>query len=107
MIYIVKVFRICSIIIGIESVIYDVFVLKDSHNEKYLGGELAMWMDHFCENYQCWNEETPIHFPKAYWMFQQEYDQEFIKAILGMVPMSLTMCESYNIILLLYTATFM
>ncbi|XP_065884370.1 beta-hexosaminidase subunit A2-like isoform X2 [Dysidea avara] len=59
--------------------------LEDPHNNKYLGGELAMWMDHFCENYQCWNEETPIHFPKAYWMFQQDYDQEFMKAILGMV----------------------
>jgi len=59
--------------------------LKDSDNEKYLGGELAMWTDEYCENRQCWNEEFPNYIPKAYWMFQPEYDQEFTKSILGMV----------------------
>ena len=61
------------------------FVLKDHHNVKYLGGELAMWTDEYCENRQCWNEKSTKWTPKAYWMFQQEYDQEFTSSLLGMV----------------------
>ncbi|XP_065889822.1 beta-hexosaminidase subunit B2-like isoform X2 [Dysidea avara] len=58
---------------------------EDHHNVKYLGGELAMWTDEYCENRQCWNEKSTKWTPKAYWMFQQEYDQEFTSSLLGMV----------------------
>ena len=61
------------------------FVLKYPHDEKYLGGELAMWTDQYCENYQCWNDKSPKWTPRADWMFQQEYDKEYVRSILGMV----------------------
>jgi len=55
---------------------------SDSENEKYLGGELTMWMDQYCETPHCGLRGG---LPKAYWMFQQEYDQEFIRSVLGLV----------------------
>ena len=58
------------------------FVLKDHHSEKYLGGELTMWMDKYCATNHCGNNNNH---PKAYWMFQQKYDKEFTKSVLGMV----------------------
>ena len=56
--------------------------------KRLLGGELAMWSDHYCENRQCWDEanwKKRTNAPVASWMYKSEYDAEFSESMMGMV----------------------
>ena len=58
------------------------------NSKALLGGELAMWTDHYCESRQCWDEagwEKRANAPVAYWMYKLEYSKEFSESVIGMV----------------------
>ena len=60
-------------------------------HKRLLGGELAMWTDHYCENRQCWDEANWMkrtNAPCAHWMYKSEYDVEFNTSLMGMVSYS-------------------
>ena len=67
---------------------YITIFTQDLNSKRLLGGELAMWSDHYCETRQCWDEpnwQRRGNAPVAYWMYKLEYDKEFSESMMGMV----------------------
>ena len=61
---------------------------QNADSKRVLGGELAMWSDHYCETRQCWDEtdwKKRTNAPVASWMYKSEYDAEFSESMMGMV----------------------